>query len=91
MFTGTNPVSICVILLQEVRFVDTGDEAVGAIVQSLQRQAPHAQIQQHLDLAAALIQDVEFEYLNGMEWGFHNAELNQDIAYSVSCISAMLL
>ena len=73
-------------VLQEVRFVDIGEEAVAAIVQSLQRQAPHAQIQHHPDLAAALIKDVEFEYVNGMEWGFHNAELNQDIAYSVSCI-----
>ena len=78
--------NICVILVQEVRFVEIADEAVAAIVQSLQKQAPHAQIQQHHNLAAALIQDVEFEYVNGMEWGFHNAELNEDIAYSVTYI-----
>ena len=66
--------------------MDIGDEAVAAIMQSLKQQAGHMQtdVVQHPDLAEAMLQSVEFEYVDGMEWGFHCAEERKDIAYSVS-------
>jgi len=66
--------------------VDIGDEAVAAIMQSLKQQAGHMQtnLVQHPDLAEAMMHSVEFDYVDGMEWGFHCAEERKDIAYSVS-------
>ena len=84
----SNP-SLCFVCLQEVRFLDIGDEAIACIVsvlQQQQQQGAHGVVRQHPDLAAAMLQGVQFEYVNGMEWGFYNAELQTDVSYSVSCI-----
>ena len=66
--------------------MDIDNAALEAIVYSLKEQAGHvhAPLQEHTDLASVLLQSIEFEYKDGMEWGFHDREINKNIAYSVS-------
>lgn len=66
--------------------MDIDGAALQAILASLKEQAVRVQapMQEHADLGSAMLQLVEFEYVNGMEWGFHDKELRKDIAYSVS-------
>ena len=71
--------------MQDVRFVDIGDESVVALVQALKEKAATMQLscQEHRELDAAMIDSVEFEYVNGMEWGFHCKEDKCNVPYSV--------
>lgn len=71
--------------MQDVRFVDIEDEAVMAVITALKRQAINMQLpfKEHSELDNALLDCVEFEYVNGMEWGFHCKEESRNVAYSV--------
>ena len=73
--------------------MDIGDAAMQSIVSSMKEQADRLQIavQEHADLGNAMLQSVKFEYLNGMEWGFHDEQLHKDIAYSVSYWSTLCM
>ena len=66
--------------------MDIDDAALQAILTSLKEQAGRLQapVQEHADLGSAMLQLIKFEYVNGMEWGFHYKELCKDIAYGVS-------
>ena len=57
-----------------------------AIISALKKQATNMQLpfKEHSEIDNALLDSVEFEYVNGMEWGFYCTEQSCDIAYSVS-------
>lgn len=72
--------------------MEISEDAATAVVQCLRQHAQRAQIgvREHADLASALAQAIELEYVNGMEWGFYDQEQSRDISYSVSLPSTPL-
>lgn len=66
--------------------MDVDGAALQAIMASLREQAVRvcAPVQEHANPRSAFLQSTPVEYVNGMEWGFHDVGQYKDIPYSVS-------